>query len=387
MNALVLGIGLQGKAVLHDLDRSPRVSGITAADLAAEPVDEYVRAAGLRKVRVAAVDAADRDAVRKLIRASGARVVVCMLPPSLGYPVARAAVDEGVGFVSTSYAGAIAELDAEARERGVTVLPEMGFDPGIDLVLGALAVDELDRVEGLRSYGGGLPEPAACDNPLKYKITWTFEGVLRAYTRPARLLIDRQEVRIGGDEIFRPEHVHTVHIPELGELEAYPNGDAVRYAEVFGLGSGLRHMGRYALRWPGHCAFWYALVHLGFLDETPVEVDGALVAPRRFLVEHLTPRLQFRPHERDVAVLRVHAWGERAGRRHEVVYDLIDYRDLDTGLFAMNRTVGFTASIAAQMVLTGEIAGPGVLSPVRDVPRERLLDELRARGIRVVRRS
>ena len=89
-------------------------------------------------------------------------------------------------------------------------------------------------------------------------------------------------------------------------------------------------MGRYALRWPGHSAFWYPLVSLGFLDEDPVEVDGALVSPRRFLVEHLTPRLQFRPDERDVAVLRVHAWGEREGRKHEVVYDLIDYRDLDT---------------------------------------------------------
>jgi len=387
MKALVLGIGLQGKAVLHDLERSPLVDEIMAADLEAEPVEAHIRRAGLRKTRAVAVDASDPSGLRDAIRRSGAGVVVCMLPPSLGHAVARAAVDEGVAFVSTSYAGPIAELDAEARERGVTVLPEMGFDPGIDLVLAALAVGELDQVVGLRSYGGGLPEPAACDNPLRYKITWTFEGVLRAYTRPARLLEDGRETRIPGTELFRPDHVHTLAIPGLGPMEAFPNGDAVRYAQAFGLGPELRHMGRYALRWPGHSAFWYPLVRLGFLDESPVEVDGALVSPRRFLVEHLSPRLQFQPDERDVAVLRVHAWGEREGRKHEVVYDLIDYRDLDTGLFAMNRTVGYTASIAAQMVMTGEISQAGVLSPVRDVPGHRLLEELRARGIRVVRRT
>ncbi len=387
MKALVLGIGLQGKAVIHDLERSPLVEEIIAADLAAEPVAEHIRRAGLRKTRPLAVDATDHDALRDAIRASGARVVVCMLPPALGYGVARAAVEAGVAFVSTSYAGPIAGLDREARERGVTVLPEMGLDPGIDLVLGALAVGELEGVEGLSSYGGGLPEPSACDNPLKYKITWTFDGVLRAYTRPARLLRDGREVRVPGTEIFRPDHVHTLEIPELGTLEAYPNGDAVGYARVFGLGPELRHMGRYALRWPGHCAFWYALVQLGFLDEDPVRVGGGLVSPRQFLVQHLTPRLQFRPGERDVVILRVHAWGRSKGRKRDVVYDLIDYRDLDTGLFAMNRTVGYTASIAAQMLLSGEIDGPGVLSPVRDVPAGRLIDELRARGIRVVRRT
>jgi saccharopine dehydrogenase-like NADP-dependent oxidoreductase len=53
----------------------------------------------------------------------------------------------------------------------------------------------------------------------------------------------------------------------------------------------------------------------------------------------------------------------------------------------MNRTVGFTASIAAQMVLSGEVRQPGVLSPIADVPAERVLAQLERRGIQVTKRA
>ena len=92
------------------------------------------------------------------------------------------------------------------------------------------------------------------------------------------------------------------------------------------------------------------------------------VSPRALLARQPEPRLQFADGERDVAVLRVHARGLAGGQPKEVVIDVVDYRDLDTGLFAMNRTVGFAVAIGAQLLLSGDIAQPGVLSPARDVP-------------------
>ena len=52
----------------------------------------------------------------------------------------------------------------------------------------------------------------------------------------------------------------------------------------------------------------------------------------------------------------------------------------------MNRTVGYTSSIAAQLILSGVITKPGVLSPARDVPAGKVLEELRAKGMSVERR-
>jgi saccharopine dehydrogenase-like NADP-dependent oxidoreductase len=66
-----------------------------------------------------------------------------------------------------------------------------------------------------------------------------------------------------------------------------------------------------------------------------------------------------------------------------VIYQVIDRRDLRTGFTAMTRTVGYTTSIGAQMILRGDIQKRGVVTPVRDVPFEIFSDELRKRGIHV----
>jgi saccharopine dehydrogenase-like NADP-dependent oxidoreductase len=384
---LVLGLGLQGKAVIHDIEQGDLISEVVVADVDPQAMQEFFERRGYRKCRAVALDAARDGALLELIKTVAPRITISMLPADFNYPVARAALTAGCNFVSSSYAARVAELDAEARTKGVTLLPEMGLDPGIDLVLGRLAVDELDEVHGLYSYGAGLPEPGcAGDNPLRYKITWTFDGVLKSYKRPARLLQDGNEVTIAGEDIFQEAHGHTVDISGLGPLEAYPNGDAIHFIQAFGLGSAVRDMGRFALRYPGHRRFWAMMARLGFLDDAPLPVDGGAISPRQFLVRHLTPKLQFADDERDVIVLRVTAWGLKAGRRRRVTYQLIDYRDLDTGLFAMNRTVGYTASIAAQMILKRQITTAGVLSPTRDVPPEELLRELKARGMKIEHR-
>jgi saccharopine dehydrogenase-like NADP-dependent oxidoreductase len=387
MKALVLGLGLQGRAVIHDLEHCPGVTQIVAADLAADKARAYVAQKNYRKVHVVSLNAAHPQLLDQLVHDIGPQVLVCMLPPDFQPGIARTAIDAGVPYVSSSYRGTLSELDGPAKAKGVTVLPEMGMDPGIDLILGRLAVDELDIVHGMRSYGAGLPEPAcAADNPIRYKITWTFEGVLKAYMRPARFLKDGRQMSIPAGQIFRKENGHDFEVPGVGAMEAYYNGDALHYIDLFGLGPELKEMGRFAMRWPGHNRFWDAMAELGFLDDTPIRVGNAEIAPRRFVVEHLTPRLQFRADERDMVVIRVEAWGLKAGRHLKVAYELIDYRDLTTGLFAMNRTVGFTASIAAQMILAGKIRKAGVLSPARDVPHREVLGELEKRGMQISRR-
>jgi len=140
------------------------------------------------------------------------------------------------------------------------------------------------------------------------------------------------------------------------------------------------------MRWPGHNPFWNAMAELGFLDETPLRIGGQEITPRRFVVEHLTPKLQFTDSERDMVVLRVEAWGLKQQQPLRATYELVDYRDLSTGLFAMNRTVGFTASIAAQLILSGQVKANGLLNPARDLPAAAVADELKKRGMGIERR-
>jgi hypothetical protein len=60
------------------------------------------------------------------------------------------------------------------------------------------------------------------------------------------------------------------------------------------------------------------------------------------------------------------AWSAQTPMRMTAV--LLIERDLDTGLMAMAKGVGYPASIVAQMLVRGEITARGVLTPTRHVP-------------------
>jgi saccharopine dehydrogenase-like NADP-dependent oxidoreductase len=381
---LVLGTGLQGRASLHDLARSPAVSHVIAADADLPGLARYLDHLKASKIEAIALDASNSGQVAALM--GKVQAVIVLLPVAFHVPIARLAVEHGIHLVNSSYVPPeFHELGRDAAARGLAILPEFGFDPGIDLVLAGQAVKELDEVHEFYSYGAGFPEPKAATGPLRYKISWTFEGVLKSYVREALVIREGTTVAVPGREIFAPSNIHAVDMERYGALEAYPNGDVVHYLNAMGVTATVKNAGRFAMRWPGHCAFWYALTQLGFLEQAPMPVGNASIVPRDFVRSLLEPQLQYAEDERDVAVIRVDVRGVKNGQRRRLVYEVIDLRDLESGLLAMNRTVGYTASVGAQMILRGDIQGRGLLSPLTDIPADIFFRELRGRGISVQR--
>jgi saccharopine dehydrogenase-like NADP-dependent oxidoreductase len=379
-----LGVGKQGKAALYDLAHSKGVTEIIAADREIESLAAHVEANRYENVQCAYVDADDRASLDRLM-AHQPDVAIDLLPITTIGNVADAAVAHGVHLVNTFYTTPeVAALARQAEARGLTILPELGLDPGIDLLLLGQAVHSLDRVTGITTYGAGVPELAAAGNPLQYKVSWTFEGVLKSYHRAGRLIRDGVTVQIAADEQFHPDHVHQVDLPGLGKLEAFPNGDALLLADVLGLDPAELHtLGRYTLRWPGHSAFWRTVAELGLLDDEPVTLDGHEVDRKRYLAAAIEPRLQYAGDERDIVIVRVEVSGTRGGQQVQLVHTMIDRRDLRTGHTAMSRTVGYTASIGAQMIANGRIRKRGLLSPLIDVPYEPFVRELARRDIQI----
>jgi lysine 6-dehydrogenase len=116
-------------------------------------------------------------------------------------------------------------------------------------------------------------------------------------------------------------------------------------------------------------------------------VDGVAVHRRRYLAAALAPLLQYAPDERDLAIIRMAVTGRRGGRPVRLVREIVDRRDLRSGLTAMSRTVGFTASIGAQLAAGGHVTRRGLLSPVTDLPYDSFIAALDARGIVVSSRE
>jgi saccharopine dehydrogenase-like NADP-dependent oxidoreductase len=381
MKVLVLGgLGLQGKAALFDLARSEGVAEVVCADVKTTGLEKLGRLADLRRIRMVGIDASSQAALVSLLR-QGVDAAIDLLPLPLMRSAFEAAIEAGVPLVSTNYGKTLRDLDARAADAGVSLMPECGLDPGIDLVLSGQAVKQFDRLERLDSYCGGIPERAACDNPLSYKISWNWDMVLRTQQRDSVFIQDNRRLEIPAVEQHSTAMIHTIHFPGLGELEAVPNGDAVFYTDLLGITATIRQAGRYALRWPGWCAFWRPLKKLGFLSEA--RLPGLGVSPRHVLVHLMEPQLQYRDDEKDLVVMHNIFQGIANGRKKTIVTNLLIERDLTTGLFAMSAGVGYPVSIVAQMLGRGQIARKGLLNPAVDVPYEPFMAELSRRGILV----
>ena len=383
MKVLLLGVGAQGKAALCDLVQSTSVEKVIAADINIEALEAFIQAKKFNeKVTCEFADVSNNEYLNHLLE-QRPQIIIDLLPVKYHMRVIRTAIEHGVHLVNTSYRPPELERNHDqAKLNDVSILPEFGMDPGIDLVLLAEAVRSLDCVDEIVSYGAGFPEPEAANNPINYKVTWTFEGVLNSYRRAGRIIRDGKIIDIPSNKMFAPEFIHEIEIDSIGALEAFPNGDAFPYAELLGINpANLSNLGRYVLRWPGHCTFWQKLKDLHFLDEDPVQLGTVQVDRVQFLAAVVGPHIQYGDFERDIVIVRVEVKGKQDGKIVKNILQLIDRRNLETGFTAMSRTVGFTASIGAQMIATGQIKKRGVLSPLRDVPYELFVRELGKRNI------
>lgn len=71
-------------------------------------------------------------------------LVVSLIPYSHHVAVVRSAIKSKKHVVTTSYISpAMAELDKETKEAGITVMNEIGLDPGIDHLYAVKMIDEV----------------------------------------------------------------------------------------------------------------------------------------------------------------------------------------------------------------------------------------------------
>ena len=82
------------------------------------------------------------DALPQMVRDHD--VTISLLPASMHVKVAELCIENGKHFVSASYESeAMRALDEQARNAGVTLLNEIGLDPGIDHMSAMQILDEV----------------------------------------------------------------------------------------------------------------------------------------------------------------------------------------------------------------------------------------------------
>ncbi|MCV2423909.1 hypothetical protein LNV47_25350, partial [Paucibacter sp. DJ4R-1] len=82
----------------------------------------------------------------------------------------------------------------------------MGLDPGIDHMMAMKMINQAHqnggKIRSFTSYCGGLPSPAAADNPLGYKFSWNPAGALKAGRNPAVYKSHGEIIHVNGDALY-----------------------------------------------------------------------------------------------------------------------------------------------------------------------------------------
>jgi len=375
MRMLVLGAGLQGSACAYDLLQNPAVSQVRLADLRFDHLPEFLKPHSGPRLLPTTLDVRDREAVLAVMRESDA--VMSAIPYYLNLSLAECAVEAGVHFCdlggNTEIVFQQKALADRAKAKGVTVIPDCGVAPGMVNILAEHGIRQLDAVESVRIYVGGLPQDP--QPPLNYQVVYSLEGVLDYYTTLSWVLRGGERTQVTAlSELERVEFPAPV-----GPLEAFHTAGGLS-TMAFRYEGKIPEMEYKTLRYPGHAEIMETIRALGLLDLDPVDVKGLKVAPRDVFVAVVGPKL-FKPKGKDLLALRVIVRGTKGGKPAERRFDLVDRYDEAHGISAMMRTTGYSLSITGQMQVRRQAGPAGVWTPDECMPAEAYIAELRARGI------
>jgi lysine 6-dehydrogenase len=319
----------------------------------------------------------DREAVRAVMRESDA--VMSAIPYYFNYDLAAIAADVGVHFCdlggNTEIVFKQKELDAQAKKKNVTIVPDCGLAPGMVNILAQYGIDQLDETKAVRIYVGGLPQNP--EPPLNYQIVYSIEGVLDYYTTLSWVVRDGKPTQVKA----LSERVPVKFPAPVGELEAFHTAGGLS-TMAWRYEGKIPTMEYKTLRYPGHAAIMESIRELGLLELEPVEVKGTKVVPRDAFIAAVGPRLT-KPNGKDLVALRVTVEGKKDGKAKTITFDLIDRYDEKHGISAMMRTTGYSLSITGQMQARGEVKPAGVHTPDECIPARKYIDELKKRGIEI----
>ncbi len=429
---LVLGAGLVTRPLVRYLLDQPEFH-VTVASRTVSKAEALIK--GHERGTAAALNVKDKEKVEEFVKNND--LAISLLPYTYHVMIAEFCLKHGKHLVTTSYVSpAMKALDAEAKEKGLLLLNEIGLDPGIDHMSAMKIIHEVEnkggKITSFESVCGGLPAPEANDNPFGYKFSWSPRGVVMAGRNNAHYLKAGKDVVIDGKDLFKNNWQKDVE--GLGTLEVYPNRDSMIYQSLYGLNEA-ETIFRGTFRNIGWCNTILKISQLGFLDDTErpeldgktlAEVTAALIGadtvenikqktaekaglavdsdemsrlewlglfsddvvkadPPSYLdilANRMLEKMPYKPGERDMIVLQHDFIAEYPDNSKEhIVALLVDY-GIPNGDSSMARTVSLPAAIATRMILEDKINLSGVHIPNMPEVYEPVLEELENMNIK-----
>lgn len=437
-NVLILGAGYVSEPVIEYLTRDPTISVTLVSSIKSE-ADKLANKYPQTTPVVLDVTK-NADELKNLVQDH--QCVISLLPYAYHPMVARMCIKHKVNMVTASYLSPeMSALNEAAQAAGVTIVNEVGLDPGIDHMLSMAIFDEVKEAGGtitsFQSHCGGLPAPESASNALRYKFTWSPKGVLFNTLGTAKYIKSGKIVDVPGNgQLLERATKKAPFLPGFN-LEMFPNRDSTKYVDIYNIPS-CNTIIRGTLRYRGFSHNVLSLVKLGLISsvdhpslhpkgpevtwkqfmcdltnqsrDTYIETVKAVVHdklnrddqqmqtieelglfsddpidklgnPLDSLASSLAKRLTYGPNERDIIIMHNeigYTWPN--GTKEKKTVDFIEYGD-SNGFSGMAKTVGLPTAIATKMVLEKEIQQTGMVMPLNKEVYKPMLNRLKSEGL------
>ncbi len=352
-----------------DLCKDPDFE-VISVDVNREVLEQLARE---HPIRIRVEDLSTEEGVTRAVE--DADIVIGSVPDFIGYTMLESVIRAGKNIVDISY---FLEdpfgLDELAKEMGVTAVVDCGVSPGMsNIILGDhMRTMNVSRFE---CYVGGVPKTRQA--PFEYKSPFPVLEVLEEYAESGTLVED-------GKVVVRPllSETMTIDVDKVGTM-ACLNSDGLR---TLIRTTDIPNMFEKTLRYPGHVELMRIFKNAGFLNTTPIRVEGASVRPIDVTASLLSPLWKYEPGEVDLTVMRLVISGEEEGKPATYTYDMYDEYDPATDTPSMARTTGYTCTAVTRLVLNGVYSQKGIIPPEFvgrvDGCRESVEQYLEERGVR-----
>jgi lysine 6-dehydrogenase len=373
----IVGTGRQGIASAYDFGKFGQADEIILIDISLGTAEEAAakinNLLGKEIARPVEADASDTGALEKILEGVDSFISGVHFPNNIG--LTNLAVKLGANMCdfggNTDVVREQMKLDAEAGKKGITVVPDCGMGPGLNISLAVYSMELLDEPREVLIWDGGLPQDPK--PPWNYAMTFNIDGLTNEYYGNAYFLKGGKVT-----EVKALSGYETVDFPEpIGGLEAFVTSGGLSTSPWTFEGK-IDRLENRTLRYPGHLEKLQAFDQLGLFEEEPIEVGGNKVAPRDMLHALLGPQIT-EPDVRDICIIRVISRGKKDGKDASATIELIDRYDEATGFSAMQRLTGWHASIIAILAVRGEVE-KGVVPVELAVTGHKIVEEARLRG-------
>lgn len=370
MNYLILGAGLMGRAAARDLLGSGgRVVIIDKDEAMLKEAKEFAPGADTESLGVE-----ETEKLRPLLQqADGA---LSCVPYFFNHELSSLCTQTKTHFVdlggNNDVVDAQFELDKQAREAGISIIPDCGLAPGMLSIFAMEGANSLDECHRISMYCGGLPQKPK--PMLNYMRLFSINGLINEYVEPVRILKDGVLAAVEG-----MSGLEMVEFEQpWGGLEAfYTSGGTSTLVDT--LKGRVEELEYKTLRYPGHIRFFQTLRQLGFLSDEAVKLSEGAITPRQLTQRLLHENLP--SDEPDVTLFRVDCEGVIEEKPVMIRFECIDLADEATGTSSMMRCTAYPAAIILRMLVEGTIPSAGVHPQELVVPPELFRKELHSRGI------